>query len=495
MNILDQVIGFFNPAAGLRRVQSRMAMEMVSRKYDAAADGRRNGGWWRPKTTAREETSVAADKLANTAQELCRNSPLAQRIKLTWASNIAGLGIRADIQLSNKAARKKFNADFDSWAGSTECDFDGQYNLYGLQWLISAVMVETGGAIVRRHVVADADAAIPLKLQVLEQTMLDASQQTPSVAGHKVQSGVEFDKFGVIYGWHVKGQHPDEDIPQTIFLRKGVDAIHIYRKERPGQHLGISWLTQIATTLRKYDTLIDAKLMQDQIAACLGLIIEEANSAIGLNSDKNQTRIGEIEPAMVEYVAAGTKVHTITPPSSQGSNAFMEVIRSDLATGVGLSHPQLTGDYSQMNFSSGRMSKLEFFQLLDIYQGHIIEPALNQIFEWSKALYGLNKRSNIRSATVSWVYPPRAFVQPKEELDVLIKKVRSGMESPITACKSFGNDLETIVEQWIQSKEIFGDLPFDIDPSKFSDAGNQLNTDDAASSNVASDQPPTNSSD
>jgi hypothetical protein len=132
------------------------------------------------------------------------------------------------------------------------------------------------------------------------------------------------------------------------------------------------------------------------------------------------------------------------------------------------------------------MSKIEFFQILDYAQRLMLKPGLDTIFLWYKQLSLLKNGSSIQNAKVTWTYPPRAVVQPKEELDVLIKKVRSGFESPSGASKSLGTNLETTVEQWRRDKETFGDMPFDIDPSLFSEAGNQLNTDDAASANTDS---------
>jgi len=49
--------------------------------------------------------------------------------------------------------------------------------------------------------------------------------------------------------------------------------------------------------------------------------------------------------------------------------------------------------------------------------------------------------------------------------------------------KILGERLPNIIEQWKKDKELFGDLPFDIDPSVYAATGNQLNVDDAASSN------------
>lgn len=498
MNLLDKIILTISPEAGLRRMRNRLAAEFVTRKYDAAVQGgRRNGGWWRPKTTAAEEVSVAAAALAATAQELCRNSPLAHRIKIIWASNMVGSGIRGQIAAKNVKVRKAANQALSDWAWSTFADFDGHYSFYGLQWLWAATIVECGGVLIRKHVDDKGGKSrnvAPLRLQTFEQTMLDATVSKPNKEGHTVLSGIEFDKEGRPYGYWLKnldrltGQVSNKE---PIFLLKDVECIHLFRKERAGQHLGVSWLTQSATTLNKYDTLIDAKLMQDQIAACMGIIISGASSAVGVGNNNNQ--IEELEPGMVHYTDQNSTVTTVTPPSAQGSAQFIEIIRSDIAIGAGLAHTQVTGDYSKLNFASGRMSKIEFFQTLDYCQKHMLEPGLDTIFRWFNSVYMLSANINARNVlSCSWTYPQRGVVQPKEELDTLITKVRAGFTSPSAAVKSMGDvdgNLETVLEQWKADKELFGDMVFDIDPSKFSKAGNQLDDNDAASSNADSPAP------
>ncbi len=47
------------------------------------------------------------------------------------------------------------------------------------------------------------------------------------------------------------------------------------------------------------------------------------------------------------------------------------------------------------------------------------------------------------------------------------------------------------MEQWTEDKEEFGDLPFDIDPSMFSLAGNQLDVNTAAAAGAAAGATPT----
>ena len=89
-----------------------------------------------------------------------------------------------------------------------------------------------------------------------------------------------------------------------------------------------------------------------------------------------------------------------------------------------------------------------------------------------------------RNFTPEWIFPLIASTNPVEEFDVRMAKVRHGMLSPSKACKQGGEKLEQVMAQWSKDKVLFGDLPFDVDPSMFASTGNQLNVDDASSANA-----------
>ena len=491
-NFLDRVVGYFNPEAGLKREQARFATQQV-REYNAASRGRRRGNLRNRNSSAANEVSKAADRLAGISQELVRNNPLAQRIKMIMASNVAGDGIRVDITGSNQRVNADFNNYFDGWANSTACDFDGHYNLFGLQWLMIATIVESGGVLIRFHI--NNAQRFPFSLQLIEQTYLDTTMDRQNTdSGGQILDGIEYNASGQIVRYHIRidnnGTNTDGVLTRRNYVR-GTEMVHIFRKERPGQHLGVSWLAQIANHLDRYDTLQDAKVTQQQIAACLAVLVTEGTSNLGTKT--NTPMIDRVEPGMIEYVPEGTTVNTVTPPRADDASNFITELKNDIAVGAGLNYQQLTGDYSRFNFASGRMGKIEFNLLLDMAQKFMLLPALNAIMDRLFSIYQLQAGTNAR-INAEWVFPPRAAVDPNEEVETVKNKVRSALMTPQTAAKMFGTKLEDVVTGWNEALVTMGNLSFDIRPDQFSSAGNQLNVDDAASSNASSnsDNAPSN---
>ena len=496
--LVDSTIGIFNPAAETDRLRSRMTTNAL-RGYDATGTGFNNMFGGLRNTTAGSEASKNSTKLAIVGQELTRNNALANRIKSQWASNVVGSGVTLDLASKKKVkkvkgkkaklgvkdanAKESFLDDWNNWADSTDCDFDGHYNFYGMQWLWVASMVESGGIIIRKHI--NKRIAIPLQLQTIEQTHLSKIKDGTYSDG-VVIDGIKFNKLGQRVGCYIKV----EEVNLALATRNeptyhvfGQDVIYMFRKERAGQHLGISWLHCVSTSLEKYQATQDAKITQLQIAACLSLVIKDADREVG-GVVQTQTDIGtELSQGGIQHVGGGVEIETITPPNPSESEGFMGSLKDDIAAGVGLTTAQLTGDYSKFNFASGRMGKIDFFMILSFVQLNVMKPNLTHIYGWFTEIRGLTNASSSTAFKPVFTFPARSSVNPVEEFEVLFKKCRAGVISPKQLCTQLGEKLEVSIEGWTESIEMWGDLVFDTDPTKFSSAGNQLNVDDAASSN------------
>jgi lambda family phage portal protein len=482
MNILDNIKSYFSANAALEIAQKRAAIDVLNRSYSALSKGRRgNDAWQSLKPSAATEASHAHIGLAQVGQELCRNNPQANRLKMLAANNIVGDGIKPSIIGSNKNTSQKSNEELRKWSESTTCDFNGKNNFYGLQWLIAATVAETGGAFVIKRFANY--LRIPLQLQVVEQTYLDASKQlSDNQDGSYISDGIVFNSQGQVTGYWLKPHEDRTTIKRHDSIYFPADTVcHVFERTRADQHLGLSWFAEVANKLRDRDDFKDAKLVQQKVAACFGTIITGAENGEEIGYEDSE-QLAHIEPAMVQYMNEDAKVHTITPPKADNSTEFETSIDRDIATGFGVSYEQFTGDYSKVNFASGRMGRAEFFMQLDHWQQHIFKPILDKIVDdWWCNAYRLNFGALL--CRVEWTYPVRASVNPKEELDVVITKTRNGIISRSKACKLYGEDWTHVNEQWRTDDEALQDNVFDNDPRFFSSAGNQLNVDDAGSAN------------
>lgn len=477
MNALDKLINYFSPENGLKRAQSRAASSQIQgRAYDIASRSRRTDGWNAGKKSGAAEVSASYSIGADRARELVRNNPLAARIKNIIAANVVGSGVRPNAMTKSDKSQRRLQDEMDMWAESLQCDAERKNSLYGLQYLWFATMVEAGGVFVRRIFDKSAEG-VPLRFQTLEVDLLDTAK-TGKSGNSYIVDGIQFSSDNVCEGYWLKQGYDDAMAGMMAAESKFYDAkevFHFYRQDRPSQHLGMTWFAPIAARLKDFDTYKDAKLMQQQIAACFGALIEGAESGVGSPSDINSDLpVDSIEPGMIEYLAPGQKVHTLSPPKADNASQMEVSLQRDMAVGTGITYEMLTGDYSKVNYASGRMGKNEFFTNLDIWQQTLMLPLLNWVAESYLLARGMAKgNANLK---IEWTFPPRALTEPDKELDTLIAQCRAGIISPTELSKKFGKKLPDVLEQWKKDKARFDslDLVFDHDPSKYAKTGNQI---------------------
>jgi len=475
MNLIDRWYEITSPEKALKRERSRAALSVV-RSYTAAKPNRNSGGYARKNSRASDEAASGHRGLAGGAQDLVRNTALAHRIKAVIASNIVGTGIKPDYIGGSKRSIDKYKNTFEDWAGSTACDYEGHHNFYGLQHLWAGTVPESGGVFVRK--IINKARRFPLVLQTLEQQYLDEAKSGKTSGKGEIVSGIQFDDDGVISGYWLKTRMVGYQYREDSKYFPAEDIIHIFRKDRPGQHLGVSWFHPVADLIDMRQEWRDTALIQMRVAACFGVVVKEPPKDMGVSSGDSSLRdesglpYTEMEAGMIAYTDQATEITTVTPPNLSQSTEFNSEVIQDIAAGVGVTREQITGDFSKVTWASGRLARGEFYTNLDRWQQFMMIPSLNRVHDWFDELYTImNGSVNTKR---QWIVPHRSAVNPKEELEVDIRKVRSAAMTPQQFSAKNGIKFEDAITGWKEAQALMGDLPFDFDPSKFSAAGNQL---------------------
>lgn len=455
-HFLDRAIGWFAPDAELRRIQSRAKKELLVdnvRRYDAAAYSRRTAGWGAPGTSANKETELSLSILRFRSREMVRNNPFAKRAVQALSVNMIGLGIRPKaIGGLQKMQAKKIKDAFSDWSETTDCDFDGQQNFYGLQALIARCLIESGEVLVRKRWKADTDLGV--QLQVLEPDFLDHFHSTPlgiynSAEGYAIQ-GVQFDKNGRRVGYWLFDMHPGEGGNiRPSQLVPASEVIHIYDKERAGQVRGIPTLTTSAMTLRDFDQYEQAQLIRQKIASCFAVFVSDTDKDIQLPSSGQDkiSRRDKVEPGIIEYMPAGKTIQFANPPTVDNYDEYATAMLRKVASGVGLSYEVLTGDLSNVNFSSGRMGWIEMHRFISHLQMNVIVPMLlDPVWSWfcdAAIISGKIKNNKVRA---TWTPPRREMIDPVKETAAIVAMIRGGLISWSKAVMELGNDPEQLLQ-------------------------------------------------
>lgn len=477
----ERVLGFFSPASAIRRMSSRLALGRMKRGYDGASIGRRTSGWGRAGTDANAETRGATGPLRNVARDLVRNNSWAKRSVQVIGNNTIGRGIRP------RTTSVEANELWNSWAGTTACDFDGVNTFYGLQRMITDSIVMAGESLVVRRFTGE---GFPLQLQVLEPDFIDTTKDTlsfGSVAGqNRIIQGIEFDDTNRIVAYWIYDQHPgDQFIPSsTRVLSENI--LHIYKKDRPGQVRGVSWFAPVIVKIHDFDDYEDALLMRQKIAACFAVFITNVDGGDDpLGTDDSTEDIEALEPGMVKKLGVGEDISFASPPAIPDNQTFSQTTLRAIAAGFGITYEDMSGDYSQSNFSSSRMGRIAHWANVREWQHHMLIPQLcDPVWVWfqnTAIIAGLLTES----VSPTWTTQPMPMIDPEKEGLALRRNIRSGLVTHNQMILESGRDPNT---HWADYKEGLNKLDeleiiLDSDARKVSDAGLAQNPGDGATNN------------
>lgn len=465
INFLDRAIGFFDPAAATRRVTQRAKQDLLIdsvRRFDAASHSRRTADWHTTGTSANKETEMSLHTLRYRSRELVRNNPFAKRAIQAIAINTVGLGIRPSVRKSkmNKISEAQIQKLKDAWADwgeTTDCDFDGKCNMYGLQNLAARCLAESGEVLIMRRWTTDKKKSLPVQIQILEPDYIDHHRNTPqgfkdAKGGYCIQ-GVQFDEFGLRIGYWMYKVHPGEGMVQMSQLIPDSDVLHVFDKERAGQVRGIPSLATSAMTLRDFDQYEQAQLIRQKIAACFSAFVTDTNIDQSLPSGTKGDGMEKLEPGMVKYLAAGQTMTFANPPTVQNYDEYATAMLRKAASGIGISYEVLTGDLSNVNFSSGRMGWIEMHRYIQHLQMLVIVPQMcDPIWGWfleACHLAGAVKEGVIKTKA-KWTPPRREMIDPVKEGKALIELIRAGLISWSDGARQQGQDPETLLAEVVE---------------------------------------------
>jgi lambda family phage portal protein len=437
------------PDYGLRRVRARASAQLMARHFEAAQGGRRTSGWSRTSSDANVANGPALTALREHSRDLRRNNGWAKRGVQVIVNNTVGWGIRPKASGAAPAQNKLALAAWHAWASETACDFDGRLNFYGLQRLAMETIAESGEVLIVRQPAATVDGLpFPLRLQVLEPDYLDTSRNGIAAAGGgQIIDGVEFDQQGRRVAYWLFTSHPGgQRLMTTRFesVRTPADRVlHVYRVDRPGQVRGVPWLSSAITRIKDLDDFEDAELMQQKVAACFGAFVTDMDGGAGglghPGTDTDGQRIDQLEPGHIEYLPPGKSVTFAQPPRTQDSAFTTRVLRR-VAVSLNVPYEELSGDYSQVNYSSARMARIAHWASVEEWREHMLIPQLcGGVWRWAMQLVAdLGDWPAV--PTAEWSSPPMPILEPDKEGLAFQRLVRIGAMTWPQMIRELGQD-------------------------------------------------------
>jgi len=485
-NWLDRAVGYLVPQYGLKRMRARVATEMLARHYEAASIGRRTQGWNKAAGDANAVVSGGLSQLRNVARDLVRNNPHAESALSTIADHAIGWGIVGKPLKGDVRAKQAW----DEWADTTACDSDGRTDFYGLQKLAFRTVVESGEVLIRRRLRFPEDGLpLPLQLQVLEPDYIDTAKTGIVLPnGGRIIHGIEFDPLGRRVAYWLFPEHPGAAM--TTFTGGGnlglasvrmraENFLHIYRQTRPGQVRGASWFAPVLLRFKDFDEYEDAQLMKQKIAACLAVITSDVDGTappLGTADTTQTPQWDMLEPGVIANVPPGRTIEVVRPPQVGDYGVFCEITLRAIATGIGVTYEDLTGDYTDLPFSAARMSRMRHWARVEDWRwGTIIPQMCNPIWNWAMQAAVIERKvSDIPVA--KWTAPPMPMIDPGQEGLAYQRNIRTGIATLSESIRERGYDPDEMLAEMAEDYKKLDKLKLvlDSDPRKTTQAGNPV---------------------
>lgn len=175
-------------------------------------------------------------------------------------------------------------------------------------------------------------------------------------------------------------------------------------------------------------------------------------------SDANGVAFTGLEPGTLQTLEPGEDVKFSQPADVGASYAeFLRMQFRAVAAAMGVTYEQLTGDLTQVNYSSIRAGLPEFRRRCEALQHGVIVHQLcrpiwqafieQAVLEGALSLPGYARGGQAKRReylSVKWIPQGWQWVDPKKELDAMLTAIRAGLLSRSEAISSFGYDAEDV---------------------------------------------------
>lgn len=425
--------------------------------FEAATGGRRAKGWSNatPPTPAAMVSDVRP--LSIRGRYSARNNARAAAAVEALVSNIVGTGIKPQPTTSNA----RFKADAQAlWALWTdEADVAGVADFYGIQGMVARTVIEAGECFVRLRVRRPSDRmTVPLQVQVMDPDFCPVELNRELPGGARIRAGIEFDHDGRRVAYHLYRERPGEG-PFASYETTRVPAdeiIHVFRPLVPGQVRGVSWLAPVLLRMADLDAYDDAELNRKKTAAMFAAFVETSREMGASSLTEAVNGAGEIAlaPGAILDLAPGETVKFSNPAEVGGSyEAFVRNNVREIAAGLGLEYHQISGDLTQVNYSSIRAGLIEFRRRIEAHQHHLMvfqlcRPIWRRFVELAVLAGKLRAPGFARNPApflvAKWIPDAPEWVDPLKDVNAKIAAVSAGFLSRAEVVSGMGYDVEQV---------------------------------------------------
>jgi lambda family phage portal protein len=492
VTVVDQVVNYFNPAAGAERFRSRLRMAVTGGYTSADKSRRANQRGSRAETDADGAIIPDLITLREDSQHLLRNSPLAVGAVRTNVTKVVGTGLKCKAQIDRtvlkisdeqaQAWERAAEREFRLATETREIDAERELPFSLLQGLAFLKTLEDGDVFANLPRVSRPGSPYKLKIQLIEAARVCNKDGAPNTA--TLLCGVEKDSMGAPVRFHVASAHPNgmrrwygkkQQISWTeleAFDNKGNPLVlHLKDKLRPGQTRGAPYLSPVIELIKQLGRYTDAEVMAAVVSGMMTVFVttETGDAVIGEPSENNDpydTSGMELGYGSVIGLTKDAKVESFNPnrPNTAFDPFVMAVLRQ---IGVALEIPfELLIKHFTASYSAARAALEEAWDYFNRRRHWLATSFCQPIYEAVIAEAVASGRLSapgffadplVRKAWLGsvWIGDAKAQIDPLKEINAAARRIELTITTLDEESRRFtGTPWEDKLPQVLKEREI-----------------------------------------
>lgn len=419
------------------------------------------------------------------ARSLCANNEFGRRFLSLVSANVVGstgptLQVRALTQSGrlDKPANDAIELAWARWA--RQADITGRMNLARILQVAVKGVARDGEALIR--IVRDRSLPFGIQLQLLEADRLDEALNVSYPSGPRIRQGVELDTAGRPVAYHLLAGHPGENYGQPRKYERvpARDLLHVFLPERAEQVRGYTWLHAVLLRTHMLHGFEEAAVVAARVGASkMGIWTRDPEAASALEQVANHgtdATTGNLqmsaEPGEFIEAPTGYKLESWDPDYPHANyEMFVKACVRGIAAGLNVAAHNLSGDMTDVNYSSARIAELSEREVWKELQEWLTDSVLLPLFEtWLETAL---LRGDVRMEASGKALPAERlpkfaaaarfqsrrwdWVDPLKDAQAADLLIRTKLASRTQIAASQGREFEDIVDELGQEQELIAE--------------------------------------
>lgn len=420
------------------------------------------------------EIRDALFELRSRSRDLVNNtSELGRFVSLVCQNVVGQHGIRLQARLKDatgtrrREVNRKLEAAFKVWGRRGVCTVDGKHSWLDVQKTVARTVPTDGDMLIRK--VVGFDNPFGFALQLIDADHLDETfnRERDDVTGqNEIRMGVEVDVWKRPVAYHLKRNHPSERFDGN---RERIDAseiVHPFVPHRLSATRGLPWAARVLFDIKMLKGYREAEVVAARSAAAkMGFFVDKDAQGSAPDPDEPVELRTSAAAGTLEKLPPGIEFQSWDPSHpTDAFDPFTKSLLRSIASGLDVAYASLSGDLSDVNFSSIRAGLIAERDVWRLLQQWMIQSTLDDIYRAWVPMARLSGHLDIRITTADYQnqieWQPRGWtwVDPLKDVKAATEAINNGLDSRTrVVSERLGRDFEDVLDDLQREQEQLAD--------------------------------------